>query len=1708
VIDALERQRAERRKQDDDRDARTERAAERAAIVGRMRDLYASGDRSSAEMLSLRDLAQRGGMSSSEIDHALVDHGDDDAPAETVSAAPTAAPWMQPVTPPAETRAAETTMPQPPASTIVLAPKGTLGTTKDSFLQSLRVAPGVDARLAELNKLHAVATDPGQHARSAQSYVDDVAAGHVPYTKTLMPEDVKQFAVSGTLPDVVDPSGAVVTSGADRLATLATEARHGNWPAANTLVMLIDARRSALAAERGALSEKLKSAAPSDCPSIEAALATNHAADADLVTLRNHTHTDVTQANERFASSEVRGARANAKEATAARTCGDEKAAAALDAKAAARRGHAAKVAYDEARFRAGSAGLGLRRDGLLETSAEAQIDRGRAEVEAMHRSGALTETPPASLGDTVDAGHGVPGAKRLLDAATAAGGKGHAPLALENERQSTLAAFHKEHLDRAGFSPAKGPLTPSLAAHRSDYLTARGAQVKALNARDQLYVMTKPRLDEEMDAARVREEKRDALVELGTAAGRVETTEHTLADARAALAALRSGLSRQETERADANARADAADGPVLAAMGEDASGMSIRVHNDVENASAVGRNAQETAYTAGQRADSTSRDVAQLERTVASLEQEAPNVAADAERARAVLATTVPLPGATPATAAAAARREADLSAAGERASLDRVEAAHPSESTRIELARARTGLAGYYVGASADRTQTSALDNARAQIDRSDKLRTTVPLGDARDALAVDAIRVRGGLAETEALTNPNDARRDLALSERSLHEIVGNDASGEARAFVGRGAVSSLTRAEQGITQRRDFANYGRDEDALYGQAHRMLDGALNGSDPTVVAARRQLAQIDNGIAAVSQIVGSSRSQIARGVDVAIAQVGVTGRDEAAIGRAAVSNILSEPGIVPTEAIDDATAEAEHVRAARIRVDAAGADAELAAVGDAWSDAVRDGHAFETLGRLRAAVGADGRAATLVGDAPLLGALRQPVMSLATVADKYGAPSTAAFTSGARDAMLDAAKSEERSAATAKPLVYANLVGNAIVGEMTIGAVNPLKGIGPVAEFALGAGTAGLGMLTRAVFGTESSEAKLVEFLENFVPMGGGEKAVAKATVQSVVEKAVEKTAKESLKEAATIGLRSLALTVATERVSGWLRVESEAGQIGIHLALVALASVGPGALRLARTTAGRILDKLPTSEAVRSLVHEELETFAKKTQNRVATRPETEQLKLDLYEELGVSDEHDSRTEPLRARIDAEVEALALSRAPVRALAEMGVRPGDLTPEQAKEAVGRTADLIERARGLSSDAARSEAIRALRPVLIAAGVVPAVLAATESDAEAAKAKPTPGRVFALAKGVHKAASAAIRDLVRMGRSSGEPAEEIAKSLRITTESATHLASFLRSPEMASLPEIARALDRQQPLSAAQSATLGRLQTELQQVTRLPLPSDPGERATFAAEQRTPSGKHWAAADLSFEEFQSDYRAHVGGKGALSDADLHAAYDAGNRLNPETGELSEMRGKAVYATATDVVLTTDLPAPRQATVNAAFQEREAAERDLRAAERRPDLFSQSDVDALRGKLTVASRRFGEASADAYVEARFPGERTLLWPTDDVSRSGDFDRIYRVQGADGRPKYLLVEAKGGSADLGDCNVSGGRADQGTKRYMDTIVLKMANKPASKALALDLKHSTDDVIYFEVKAPVEEPLAIHAREFDVTIDTGVRTK
>ncbi len=147
---------------------------------------------------------------------------------------------------------------------------------------------------------------------------------------------------------------------------------------------------------------------------------------------------------------------------------------------------------------------------------------------------------------------------------------------------------------------------------------------------------------------------------------------------------------------------------------------------------------------------------------------------------------------------------------------------------------------------------------------------------------------------------------------------------------------------------------------------------------------------------------------------------------------------------------------------------------------------------------------------------------------------------------------------------------------------------------------------------------------------------------------------------------------------------------------------------------------------------------------------------------------------------------------------------------------------------------------------------------------------------------------------------------------------------------------------------------------------------------------------------------------------------------------------------------------------------------------------------------------------------TRLIGEEAAHAFIKGHFGEQAELVYGGPNKgSSSGDFDQVWKVTKADGSIEYIVVEAKGGSAQLGSREAGNPdyRFQQGTPEYFESVRNNMSrNKKDGLAQRtgddLQVAMQNGQVRYLHVETPIVKDASGQAvigktsvREFDLSI-------
>ncbi|MFO0723980.1 MAG: hypothetical protein U1E65_09375 [Myxococcota bacterium] len=822
----------------------------------------------------------------------------------------------------------------------------------------------------------------------------------------LTADDVRTYAATGQLPDLLGADGAVVQSGQDRMQALYTAAtQRGEWTAVNSLTFLVGAQRAVMSAERREAEARLATMpAGAERDALSAEITQSRDADREMSRGLQSIYAAATAARERRSAGLISEASRLDTQAAAARDSGNTRSADQLAARAQQLRDQGARGAYAEATYRASMPRSGYSATSTYALAAGAQVDTGNAQVQALQRGGTLPQDPPAALGDAQDAGNGVPGAGRILREAQAGNlsATDRRTLAsIDAQRQGGIAAFHRIHLDRGGYfrpvdsttgaAPAR---SDALLGHRTAYLEARASQADALGTVVDSYGPTATMSGSDaVGALQASSQRRQILDELGGALAQSQASSRTLDDATTQRDALRTGaadargsLPESQTALTDAEAGVTRADDANQAVFDLRTSAEARRDGDAVSDSRTIRDGEQTRIDFQTRRAQALDDSATRLDGVVGRLTTQSARDRQDADLVATVLeghpslTPGVTACGAPPTQVYQGLRQTADAEAQRalgliQRADADPPRAAADRQRFQTTVAAARIDLAQYQTQAAeldtlalgdAGRTgATARLDTAGQLLDGADRARTALPVGsEDRTRLATATVDARAGLAEANADYRNGVSRDQLATAERVMNTDLTGDAAATARGRIGSAAVTSLLRHDARFDQVVASGGYNAQaDDALYAQARRMLTQG-NAQGPQVSSARASLRQIDENLDAVSSILSTSGTQFQNGADYATARTRDLGRSEITAAQAQVSTVISGGTYLLTlgnvdmkEDMAEAGEGATRNRTGFIQSEARRLTSGATELGNAYDQARTGGQAFEFLGAMR-------------------------------------------------------------------------------------------------------------------------------------------------------------------------------------------------------------------------------------------------------------------------------------------------------------------------------------------------------------------------------------------------------------------------------------------------------------------------------------------------------------------------------------------------------------------------------------------------------------------------------------------------------------------------------------------------------------------------------------------------------------------------------
>lgn len=190
-----------------------------------------------------------------------------------------------------------------------------------------------------------------------------------------------------------------------------------------------------------------------------------------------------------------------------------------------------------------------------------------------------------------------------------------------------------------------------------------------------------------------------------------------------------------------------------------------------------------------------------------------------------------------------------------------------------------------------------------------------------------------------------------------------------------------------------------------------------------------------------------------------------------------------------------------------------------------------------------------------------------------------------------------------------------------------------------------------------------------------------------------------------------------------------------------------------------------------------------------------------------------------------------------------------------------------------------------------------------------------------------------------------------------------------------------------------------------------------------------------------------------------------------------------------DLTDLQSKKPPAEPKEVATATEA-------VGTAKRDKATAEKEL-ADTRKSIEETKSKEETLKEEMkpyyavvVKISEQLAEVAATIHVKNKYPNAELVFGGPGSTTQSGVFDQVWRVpgRGKNGGDLWVVVEAKGGSSDLGTKKVGTQEVQQGTREYFNDTVEGMSNMksdPAAEKAGLGLESAGDDVEYLWVKAP-----------------------
>jgi hypothetical protein len=166
------------------------------------------------------------------------------------------------------------------------------------------------------------------------------------------------------------------------------------------------------------------------------------------------------------------------------------------------------------------------------------------------------------------------------------------------------------------------------------------------------------------------------------------------------------------------------------------------------------------------------------------------------------------------------------------------------------------------------------------------------------------------------------------------------------------------------------------------------------------------------------------------------------------------------------------------------------------------------------------------------------------------------------------------------------------------------------------------------------------------------------------------------------------------------------------------------------------------------------------------------------------------------------------------------------------------------------------------------------------------------------------------------------------------------------------------------------------------------------------------------------------------------------------------------------------------------------------------------------RQESVTYEEQLTGARAAKEIAGRELAEAGATAYVASRFAGPPVprLLWPASpsDQRPAGGMGLVFHVAERYDR-RYVVIESMLHDSEHRERAVAGGRVNQGTRRYLESVIDEAAHGHDAEGrrvgrVLLDALRE-DNVFYLEVRTDPTPGGQIVGRLYNLDVDTGIRT-